>query len=150
MEPAVKGTLNVLKASSEAKVKRVVYVSSVVAVSMNPEWPAGQVKDENCWSDVEFCKRTNVCNKDMNFTLCQFLQLYLIRILYCKGLLIHLSILHRYYVACLNFISISIYFFMISLGEGFFETPLILYLLFDMPSFWCCRIGTVLLNQKQK
>ncbi|CAO2817475.1 unnamed protein product [Amaranthus hypochondriacus] len=59
MEPAVKGTLNVLKASSEAKVKRVVYVSSVVAVSMNPEWPAGQVKDENCWSDVEYCKRTN-------------------------------------------------------------------------------------------
>ncbi|XP_021717790.1 cinnamoyl-CoA reductase 2-like [Chenopodium quinoa] len=59
MEPAVKGTLNVLKASSEEKVKRVVYVSSVAAVLMNPDWQSDQVKDENCWSDVEFCKRTD-------------------------------------------------------------------------------------------
>ncbi|XP_021746548.1 cinnamoyl-CoA reductase 2-like [Chenopodium quinoa] len=59
MEPAVKGTLNVLKASSEEKVKRVVYVSSVAAVLMNPDWQTDQVKDENCWSDIEFCKRTN-------------------------------------------------------------------------------------------
>lgn len=61
MEPAVKGTLNVLNACSEAKVKRVVFVSSVAAIFMNPNWPAGQVKDENCWSDKEYCKRTNVC-----------------------------------------------------------------------------------------
>jgi nucleoside-diphosphate-sugar epimerase len=33
IEPAVKGTLNVLKASLEAKVKRVVVVSSGAAVS---------------------------------------------------------------------------------------------------------------------
>ncbi|KAL2895259.1 Cinnamoyl-CoA reductase 1, partial [Bienertia sinuspersici] len=59
MEPAVKGTLNVLKACSEAEVKRVIYVSSVAAVSINPNWPAGQVKDESCWSDKEYCKRTN-------------------------------------------------------------------------------------------
>ncbi|KAL2895257.1 Cinnamoyl-CoA reductase 2 [Bienertia sinuspersici] len=59
MEPSVKGTQNVLKACSEAKVKRVIYVSSVVAVSMNPSWPDAQVKDENCWSDKEYCKRTN-------------------------------------------------------------------------------------------
>lgn len=59
MEPAVQGTLNVLKACSEAKVKRVVFVSSVAAIFMNPNWPADQVKDENCWSDKEYCKRTN-------------------------------------------------------------------------------------------
>ncbi|THG12807.1 hypothetical protein TEA_023548 [Camellia sinensis var. sinensis] len=59
IEPAVKGTLNVLKACSEANVKRVVVVSSGAAVSLNPEWPKGQVKDESCWSDAEYCRRTN-------------------------------------------------------------------------------------------
>ncbi|KAL9238065.1 hypothetical protein vseg_012541 [Gypsophila vaccaria] len=59
MEPAVKGTLNVLKACSESNVKRAVCVSSVGAVFMNPNWPAGQVMDENCWSDKEYCVRTN-------------------------------------------------------------------------------------------
>ncbi|OQU76722.1 hypothetical protein SORBI_3010G195500 [Sorghum bicolor] len=50
--------MNVLKASSEAKVKRVVVVSSVAAVMVNPGWPQDEVMDEACWSDVEFC-RTN-------------------------------------------------------------------------------------------
>ncbi|KAA8514966.1 hypothetical protein F0562_018247 [Nyssa sinensis] len=59
IEPAVKGTLNVLKASSEANVRRVVFVSSGAAVSMNPRWPKGQVKDETCWSDKEYCRTTN-------------------------------------------------------------------------------------------
>ncbi|GFY86330.1 NAD(P)-binding Rossmann-fold superfamily protein [Actinidia rufa] len=59
MEPAVKGTLNVLKACSEANINRVVFVSSVAAVSMNPDWPKGQAKDETCWSDKEYCRRTN-------------------------------------------------------------------------------------------
>ncbi|KAK9270387.1 hypothetical protein L1049_025966 [Liquidambar formosana] len=58
IEPAVKGTLNVLKACHEAKVKRVVVVSSGAAVSLNPEWPKGQVKDETCWSDKEYCRTT--------------------------------------------------------------------------------------------
>ncbi|KAK9740269.1 hypothetical protein RND81_03G023800 [Saponaria officinalis] len=59
MEPAVKGTLNVLKACSESKVKRTVYVSSIAAIAMNPSWPARQVMDEKCWSDKEYCIRTN-------------------------------------------------------------------------------------------
>ncbi|XP_047956747.1 cinnamoyl-CoA reductase 1-like [Salvia hispanica] len=59
VEPAVKGTLNVLKACSEANVSRVVVVSSCVAVVMNPNWPKDKVLDESCWSDTEFCKRTN-------------------------------------------------------------------------------------------
>ncbi|XP_059637094.1 cinnamoyl-CoA reductase 1-like isoform X2 [Cornus florida] len=59
IEPAVKGTLNVLKACSEASVKRVVVVSSVAAVLLNPNWPKGQVKDETCWSDTEYCRTTN-------------------------------------------------------------------------------------------
>ncbi|GMI90519.1 CCR(Cinnamoyl coA:NADP oxidoreductase)-like 1 [Hibiscus trionum] len=59
IEPAVKGTLNVLKACVEANVKRVVVVSSVVAVYMNPSWPEGQIMDEACWSDKEYCAATN-------------------------------------------------------------------------------------------
>ncbi|KAI8549236.1 hypothetical protein RHMOL_Rhmol06G0010500 [Rhododendron molle] len=59
VEPAVKGTLNVLKACSEANVKRVVVVSSAAAVLLSPDWPKGQVKDESCWSDKEYCRRTN-------------------------------------------------------------------------------------------
>ncbi|KAL8144174.1 hypothetical protein V2J09_017206 [Rumex salicifolius] len=59
VEPAVKGTLNVLKACSEANVKRVVYVSSVVAVCMNPDWPKDQLMDETCWSDKEYCRKTD-------------------------------------------------------------------------------------------
>lgn len=62
IEPAVKGTLNVLKACSEAKVNRLVIVSSAAAVSMNPNWPEGQVMDENCWSDKEYCRTTKVRN----------------------------------------------------------------------------------------
>ncbi|XP_050220592.1 cinnamoyl-CoA reductase 1-like [Mercurialis annua] len=58
LEPAVKGTLNVLKACAEAKVKRVVVVSSGAAVSMNPSWPKGQLMDESCWSDKEYCRTT--------------------------------------------------------------------------------------------
>ncbi|KAM4122431.1 hypothetical protein ACB094_01G083000 [Castanea mollissima] len=58
IEPAVKGTLNVLKACVEVKVKRVVVVSSVAALLMNPSWPKDQVIDETCWSDKEYCRTT--------------------------------------------------------------------------------------------
>ncbi|XP_073153879.1 cinnamoyl-CoA reductase 1-like [Henckelia pumila] len=59
VEPAVKGTLNVLKACTEAKVRRVVFVSSAAAVIMNPNLPKDQLLDETCWSDAEYCKMTN-------------------------------------------------------------------------------------------
>ncbi|XP_042494919.1 cinnamoyl-CoA reductase 1-like [Macadamia integrifolia] len=58
IEPAVTGTLNVLKACSETKVKRVVIVSSIAAVLMNPNWPKNQVMDDTCWSDKEYCRET--------------------------------------------------------------------------------------------
>ncbi|XVE94358.1 hypothetical protein REPUB_Repub02eG0002200 [Reevesia pubescens] len=58
LEPAVKGTLNVLQACVEANVKRVVVVSSGAAVSLNPRWPKGQIMDEACWSDKEYCSAT--------------------------------------------------------------------------------------------
>lgn len=59
LEPAVTGTKNVLKASLEAKVKRVVMVSSTAAISMKPDWD-GEVFDESCWSDELYCRTTEV------------------------------------------------------------------------------------------
>ncbi|XP_028795323.1 cinnamoyl-CoA reductase 1-like [Neltuma alba] len=58
IEPSVTGTINVLKACLEAKVERVVYVSSQFAVSTNPNFPKDAVFDESCWSDKEYCKKT--------------------------------------------------------------------------------------------
>ncbi|RZC49594.1 hypothetical protein C5167_018025 [Papaver somniferum] len=55
-EPALNGTCNVLKACTKAKVKRVVVVSSIGAVMLNPNWPTDQRMDELSWSDEEYCK----------------------------------------------------------------------------------------------
>ncbi|KAF6171566.1 hypothetical protein GIB67_018090 [Kingdonia uniflora] len=57
IQPAVMGTLNVLRACSEAKIKRVVVVSSIVAMLFNPNWPEDQLMDESSWSDKEQCKK---------------------------------------------------------------------------------------------
>ncbi|XP_037434974.1 cinnamoyl-CoA reductase 2-like [Triticum dicoccoides] len=55
--PAATGTRNVLEAASAAKVRRLVVVSSIVAVDINPkDWPTDKIKDESSWSDREFCR----------------------------------------------------------------------------------------------
>lgn len=86
VEPALKGTLNVLKACSESKVRRVVIVSSVVAVIVNPSWPKDQVMDESCWSDMEYCKATNVRNSD--FSLANLYGILILILLYRTGIII--------------------------------------------------------------
>lgn len=58
VEPAVIGTRNVIVASAEAKVKRVIFTSSIGAVYMDPNRSPDVVVDESCWSDLEFCKNT--------------------------------------------------------------------------------------------
>ncbi|XP_066379189.1 cinnamoyl-CoA reductase 1-like [Miscanthus floridulus] len=59
LAPAVTGTMNVLRACSEAEVvKRVVVVSSLSAVMIKPEWGECKVMDEGCWSDVDLCRTT--------------------------------------------------------------------------------------------
>eukprot|EP01018_Ginkgo_biloba_P001130 Gb_35373 [translate_table: standard] len=60
LDPAVKGTLNALKAAHKAKVKRVVVTSSISAISPSPKWPADVPKDENCWTDLDYCKENGV------------------------------------------------------------------------------------------
>ncbi|GAU35704.1 hypothetical protein TSUD_258790 [Trifolium subterraneum] len=58
IEPAVKGTSNVLEASLKAKVERIVFLSSAAAVAINPNFPEDKVIDESCWSDKDYCKKT--------------------------------------------------------------------------------------------
>lgn len=60
VDPAVKGTLNVLKASSEARVKRVVFVSTGATITMTPNPPNDNFYDERCWSDIEFLRAKEV------------------------------------------------------------------------------------------
>ncbi|KAK3206579.1 hypothetical protein Dsin_020625 [Dipteronia sinensis] len=57
LDPAIKGTINVLTAAKAAGVRRVVVTSSVSAVTPSPNWPADKVKAEDCWTDVEYCKQ---------------------------------------------------------------------------------------------
>ncbi|XP_024171428.1 phenylacetaldehyde reductase-like [Rosa chinensis] len=57
LDPAIKGTLNVLTAAKQAGVKRVVLTSSISAITLSPNWPADVVKSEDCWTDVEYCKQ---------------------------------------------------------------------------------------------
>ncbi|XP_047316928.1 cinnamoyl-CoA reductase 1 [Impatiens glandulifera] len=58
VEPAVNGTKNIIIAADEAKVRRVVFTSSIGAVTMDPNRAPDAVVDESCWSDLEFCKLT--------------------------------------------------------------------------------------------
>ncbi|EAZ45213.1 hypothetical protein OsJ_29858 [Oryza sativa Japonica Group] len=60
IDPAVKGTLNVLKACSVAKVQKVVVMSSNAAVDVNPDWPPNRLKYESCWSDLALCEKNEI------------------------------------------------------------------------------------------
>lgn len=60
IKPAITGTKNVLQACNEAKVKKVVVVSSIAAVVYNPKWPKDLAKDEDCWSDTQYLRSLEV------------------------------------------------------------------------------------------
>lgn len=60
LEPAVNGTKNVIIAAAEAKVKRVVFTSSIGTVYMDANTNREVVLNESSWSDLEYCKNTKV------------------------------------------------------------------------------------------
>ncbi|CAL4993989.1 unnamed protein product [Urochloa decumbens] len=57
LEPAVKGTLNVLRAARDSGVGRVVLKSSKAAMVPNPDWPANKIIDDDSWADVEILRK---------------------------------------------------------------------------------------------
>ncbi|TVU44426.1 hypothetical protein EJB05_03867, partial [Eragrostis curvula] len=60
MVPAIEGTLNVLRAAKDAgSVRRVVVTSSVSSIVPSPGW-AGKVRDETCWTDIDYCQNNGV------------------------------------------------------------------------------------------
>ena len=58
---AVTGTMNTINAAVKAGVRRFVFTSSIGAVHMNPNRSSDTILDEKCWSDPEYCKKTDVC-----------------------------------------------------------------------------------------
>ncbi|KAL9250951.1 Cinnamoyl-CoA reductase 1-like protein [Drosera capensis] len=58
VEPAVKGTRNVIEAATETGVRHVVFTLSIGAVYMDPNRGPDAVVDESCWSNLDFCKNT--------------------------------------------------------------------------------------------
>ncbi|KAM3691496.1 hypothetical protein ACJW30_08G019400 [Castanea mollissima] len=57
LDPAIKGTLNVLTAAKDAGVSRVVVTSSISSITPSPNWPPDVVKAEDCWSDLDYCRQ---------------------------------------------------------------------------------------------
>jgi nucleoside-diphosphate-sugar epimerase len=66
IDPAVKGTLNVLASCARAQTKKVVLTSSVAAVAYTPKRTAGSFVDESWWTDVDYCEENKVF-----FWICQ-------------------------------------------------------------------------------
>ncbi|KAK1357848.1 Cinnamoyl-CoA reductase 1 [Heracleum sosnowskyi] len=58
--PAIEGTKYVLMAAKGLGVGRVVITSSNAAIIPNQNWPADVIKNEDCWTDVEYCKQNKL------------------------------------------------------------------------------------------
>ncbi|XP_062200051.1 cinnamoyl-CoA reductase 1-like isoform X2 [Phragmites australis] len=58
IEPAIRGTRYVITAAADTGIKRVVFTSSIGTVYMNPYRDPNKPVDDTCWSDLEYCKKT--------------------------------------------------------------------------------------------
>jgi nucleoside-diphosphate-sugar epimerase len=74
IDPALKGTLNVLNSCAKSpSLKRVVLTSSVAAVAYNgkPRTP-DVVVDETWFTDADLCAKSNVCASQKPYSLFHF------------------------------------------------------------------------------
>lgn len=60
IEPAIRGTRYAITAAADTGIKRVVFTSSIGTVYMNPYRDPNKPVDDTCWSDLDYCKRTEV------------------------------------------------------------------------------------------
>ncbi|KAH7437416.1 hypothetical protein KP509_05G070300 [Ceratopteris richardii] len=58
VDPSLQGTLNVLNATLQAGVQRVVMTLSIGEVAMDPHRDPNVVVDESCCSNLDYCKET--------------------------------------------------------------------------------------------
>ncbi|KAL8144087.1 hypothetical protein V2J09_017119 [Rumex salicifolius] len=58
IKPTINGMLDIMKACLKANVRKLVFTSS--AGTVNVEEKQKPVYDENCWSDVDFCRRVKM------------------------------------------------------------------------------------------
>ncbi|KAL2649677.1 hypothetical protein R1flu_017805 [Riccia fluitans] len=65
VEPAIKGTINVLKSCVKAGVKKVVLTASSSAFRMRPDYSADIPLAETSWSSVEFCKKVKIMELEL-------------------------------------------------------------------------------------
>ncbi|KAJ4963813.1 hypothetical protein NE237_023752 [Protea cynaroides] len=56
LEPAVRGTMNVMNVAVEVKVPRVVFTSTMAVTYMDPNRNPDKVVDETCWSDFNYVR----------------------------------------------------------------------------------------------
>lgn len=56
LEPAIKGTKNVITGAKEVGAERVVVTSSISSIMPSPNWPADVPKGEDCWTDENYCR----------------------------------------------------------------------------------------------
>ncbi|KAI3863890.1 hypothetical protein MKW98_031482, partial [Papaver atlanticum] len=61
LDPAVKERMNVLREAKECGAKRVVLTSSISVIKPSPNWPADVPKREDCWDDLDYCKKNGLC-----------------------------------------------------------------------------------------
>lgn len=69
VDPAVKGTINVLEAARRFGVRRVVITSSISAMVPNPRWSQGRVVDEESWTDLDYCVSRQVLVSSLDLYL---------------------------------------------------------------------------------
>lgn len=91
VDPAVEGTLNILRSCARTpSIRRIVMTSSSAAVRVNDTYAPGAVLDDSSWSSLEFCEKHKVlenactsgwsCSKNVNFRMSHLVSASLVNV----------------------------------------------------------------------